>query len=216
MRKIRMQKMTDKIEAILDKTLGVILAGGQSRRMEGKDKGLIKLGSATLIERAVKRLKLQIPDFIISTNSNSIAYKKLNTPITKDAIAGFAGPLAGVLTAMRWAQLNRPKSKQIITIAVDTPFFPKDYAMKMLETHDEATQITIANSKDRNHPVFAIWDISLADKLEVFLVDEGNKKVMMFAERYSNAIQTFDDKSGIDPFFNINTYDDLKEAQKHL
>lgn len=195
--------------------LGVILAGGQSRRMNGQDKSLIELGGETLIKRAIKRLKSQTPKIIISTNSNSQSYLEFNLPITKDEITNYAGPLAGILTAMRWAQANKPNFKQIITIAVDTPFFPNDYTKTMLDKHHGKTQITIANSNGRNHPVFAIWDISLAEDLQKFLVDEGNRKVMVFAERYNFTTQKFDDKSGVDPFFNINTYEDLTEAQKH-
>lgn len=196
--------------------LGLILAGGQSTRMDGVEKSFIKLGDAPLIERTINRLKPQISEIIISANSAPEKFRKFNLPIIKDTIEGYAGPLAGVLSAMRWAKTNQPTIKSIITVAVDTPFFPTNYAKKMFPHHQVDVQITIAKSGGRNHPVFAIWDVNLADDLEKFLVDEGNRKVMMFARRYKYFIQNFDDKSGIDPFFNINTYENLTQAQAQL
>lgn len=196
--------------------LGLILAGGQSSRMEGIEKSFINLGEFSLIERTIKRLHAQTPDIVISANSDPEQFSQFNVPIIKDTIKDFAGPLAGVLSAMRWTQTNKTSVKSVITVAVDTPFFPKDYTNAMFAAHKEDVRITIAKSNGRNHPVFAIWDINLADDLEKFLVNEGNRKVMMFAQRYNYVLQNFNDKSGIDPFFNINTYDNLTQAQAHL
>ena len=196
--------------------LGVVLAGGQSTRMDGTDKSLMRFGATSLMERTIDRFKSQIPDIILSANRNPDKFKKHNVPIIKDDIKGYVGPLAGVLSGMKWAHTNKPTIKHIITVAVDTPFFPTDYAKTMLAKHKNNTQITIANSNGRNHPVFAMWDIDLMCDLESFLVDEGNRKVMLFAERYNFVIQNFEHKSGIDPFFNINTYENLTEAQTHL
>lgn len=207
--------MSDKKE-IPPTLLGVILAGGQSTRMNGTEKSFLKFGATSLIKRTIDRFNSQVPKIILSANSNPDKFRKYNVPIIKDDIKGYAGPLAGVLSAMHWAQSNKPTINHIITVAVDTPFFPNNYAKIMQAKHQNKTQITIANSNNRNHPVFAIWDINLADDLERFLVNEGNRKVMMFAERYNFTIQQFDYKSSIDPFFNINTYENLTEAQKHL
>lgn len=208
--------------------LGLILAGGKSSRMtnctsihETKpikiiDKSFIKLGEISLIQRTINKLQPQIRELVISANSAPDKFSSFNLPVIKDTIEGNAGPLAGVLSAMRWAQANKPLFKTIISVAVDTPFFPTNYVDRMLANHQNNLQITIANSNGRNHPVFAMWNIDLADDLEKFLIDEGNRKVMMFAQRYKYEIQEFHDKTGIDPFFNINTYVNLTQAQSQL
>jgi len=190
--------------------LGVVLAGGQSRRMGGQEKSLMQIGEMTAIERVVSRLGKQVDDIIINANGDAARFEFLNLTVTADTVEGFAGPLAGVLASMRWAEANS-KHTHIITAAADTPFFPSDYVSKM-QTED--AELVLASSNGRRHPVFGLWPISLADNLETFLVDEENRKVMLFVERYKNALVEFpnmDDNQ--DPFFNINTPDDMTLAE---
>lgn len=200
--------------------VGVVLAGGQSRRMNGQEKSFIKLGQKTLLEHVMHKLQAQLPTLIISANGNPNRFSKFKLPVVEDIVEGHAGPLAGILSAMRWTQLNMPNTTKIITIATDTPFFPNTYASEILKEHTKKhsseTQITFAHSNNRHHPVFGVWDIDLAHDLESFLVNEGNRKVMLFAKRYALREQNFDNELGIDPFFNINTVEDLKDAEKHL
>jgi len=191
--------------------LGVILAGGLSRRMGGEEKSLMTLHGSTTIERVKSRLSSQIDDIVINANGDAERFSHLNLPVVADTVEGFVGPLAGVLAGMRWAAENS-KHTHIITAAADTPFFPEDYAMRMKEAE---TQIVLASSNGRRHPVFGLWPISLADALEHFLVVEENRKVMLFVERYSNSIVEFPNaENGDDQFFNVNTPDDMQVAEK--
>lgn len=200
----------------LTQTIGVVLAGGQSRRMNGVEKSFIKLNQKTLLEHVVTKLQTQLPTVTISANGNPDRFSKFKLPIITDTVEGYAGPLAGVLAAMHWAQLNMPTVTKIVTAAADTPFFPNTYIDKIQQEHTGETQITFAQSNNRHHPVFGVWNVDLANDLEKFLVDEGNRKVMLFAKRYTLSGHNFDNELGIDPFFNINTVEDLEDAETHL
>jgi len=195
--------------------LGVVLAGGLSRRMQGPEKSMLGLGGMTLIERVATRLSEQVPQIIINANGDSSRFSHLPYPVQADTIKGFAGPLAGVLAAMQWAR-DHSQFTHVITAAADTPFFPKDYATRMLNAiTDQKTQIALASSNHRHHPVFGIWPVSLLDALEHFLVEEENRKVMLFVERYPYSQVEFENlENDIDPFFNVNTPDDMKQAEK--
>lgn len=195
--------------------LGVILAGGLSRRMEGREKSLLELNNKTLISHVADRLKQQTENVILNANGDAERFSQLGLKVQKDTIDGFAGPLAGVLAGMRWAQKNT-QATHIITAAADTPFFPNSYVEQMLiKAVQENAQIALAASNCRRHPVFGLWPIKLVDELEIFLVDENNRKVMLFVERYTNCQVEFENlENDVDPFFNVNTPDDMKKAQE--
>jgi len=199
----------------MDILLGAVLAGGLSRRMGGPEKSLLRLGGITLVEKVATRLSGQVSQIIINANGDSSRFSQLPYPVQADTVEGFAGPLAGVLAAMQWAR-NHSQATHIITAAADTPFFPQDYAARMLNAiQDQKAQIGLASSNARRHPVFGIWPVNLVDDLKHFLVDEENRKVMLFVERYPNCQVEFDNlENDIDPFFNVNTPDDMKQAEK--
>ncbi|MEM7069207.1 MAG: molybdenum cofactor guanylyltransferase MobA [Pseudomonadota bacterium] len=195
--------------------LGVVLAGGLSRRMEGPEKSLLELGGIKLITHVTNRLNKQVNSVVINANGDPKRFDFLKLPIVPDTVEGFAGPLAGVLAGMRWAADNTDAS-HVITAAADTPFFPHDYVSNMFsQARSTNSLIALAASNDRRHPVFGLWPVSLADALEAFLVEEKNRKVMLFVERYTNCLVEFpgDDP---DPFFNINTPDDKQKAEQIL
>lgn len=195
--------------------LGVILAGGLSRRMEGPEKSLLKLDGETLVSRVANRLEKQTGKVILNANGDPARFSTLGLEIQADTVEGFAGPLAGVLAGMRWAK-ESSNATHIITAAADTPFFPKSYSEDMLSKAKETnSHIALAGSNGRKHPVFGLWPISLTNALEDFLVKENNRKVMLFVERYSNIIVEFKNHNqGHDPFFNVNTPDDMKQAEE--
>ena len=193
--------------------LGVILAGGLSRRMEGTEKSLLNINEIPLIARVTDRMKQQVPEMIINANGDEERFSFLDLPVVRDTVEGFAGPLAGVLSGMRWASENTTAT-HIITAASDTPFFPMDYVGNMVrETVSNDVRIALASSNDRRHPVFGLWTIDLADELEDFLVKQEGRKVMMFVERHPNCLVEFEG-SDPDPFFNVNTPDDMQLAEK--
>ena len=108
----------------IKKIAGVILSGGKSRRMKGGDKAFIKLGNKTLIETSIERLDKQVDALAVNTNSRDKQYHSYGLPILNDIKSGYLGPLAGVLTAMKWAE--EIGYDNVITVAVDTPFFPSN------------------------------------------------------------------------------------------
>lgn len=195
--------------------LGVILAGGLSRRMEGPEKSLLELNNKPLIEWVADKLSSQTNQLILNANGEPERFAHLDLIIQPDTVEGYAGPLAGILAAMRWAELNTSLT-HIITAAADTPFFPQDYVKSMLkQAKEKEASIALASSNDRKHPVFGLWPVKLADALEEFIVDENNRKVMMFVERYPNCLVNFHETiEGVDPFFNVNTPDDMEVARK--
>lgn len=197
--------------------LGVILAGGLSRRMEGPEKSLLKLGDDTLVSHVANQLKQQTSEIILNANGDASRFSQLRLEIQPDTVEGFVGPLAGVLAGMRWAGKNSDAT-HLITAAADTPFFPQNYVTEMLsQQQDQNAEIALASSNGRRHPTFGLWPVKLADALEQFLVDEGNRKVMLFVERYKNCKVDFDIlKNDLDPFFNVNTPDDMKTAEHHM
>ncbi|MEM8651936.1 MAG: molybdenum cofactor guanylyltransferase MobA [Pseudomonadota bacterium] len=198
----------------MNSPLGVILAGGLSRRMDGPEKSLIQLGDMPLIGHVASNLGSQTESIIINANGDPERFFSLSLPVQPDVVDGFVGPLAGVLSGMRWAKENTDAT-HIITAAADTPFFPRDYVSRMIKNAETSNaQIVLASSEGRRHPVFGFWPVDLADPLEHFLVDEENRKVMLFVERYANNTEEFQSGSP-DPFFNVNTPDDLAAAQTY-
>ncbi len=190
---------------------GVILAGGQSRRMNGEEKSLLKVGEKPTISWVTESLASQVETLAINANGDPSRFKFLMLPVLPDVVEGFVGPLAGTLTAMRWAT-TLDGITHIMTAASDTPFIPSNLVEKLAATLTNENDIAMASSNGRIHPVFGLWPISLANELEHFLVKEDQRKIIVFAKRYNMNEVVFDTK-GKDPFFNINTPQDLKAAQ---
>jgi len=192
------------------KLAGIILAGGQSRRMGGTEKSLLKLGGMSPLEWVIRRLEPQVETLAINANGNPDRFDFSGLPVIADGVPGFVGPLAGVLAGMRWA--TERGMTYILTAAADTPFLPGNIAIQLVEVLSLDTSIAMASSDGRIHPVCGIWPVSLANDLEHFLVDEDKRKILEFANRYDLHEIRFDTHSG-DPFFNINTPDDLEKAR---
>ena len=182
-------------------TLGVVLAGGASRRMGERNKVLEPFGDTTLLRRAVARLAPQV-DRVIVNGPRALA-DHCDVEVVEDAVPGRAGPLAGTLAAMEVA-----RETHIVTAAVDTPFFPLDLAASLAEA-----EVAIARSDGRLHPVFARWPVQAAAALGQFL-ESGDRKIMLFAERLGYCAVDFP----ADPtlFFNVNTPEELAEARAML
>lgn len=193
------------------KAAGVILAGGLSRRMEGQEKTLLEIGGKPIIAKVAARLADQTPILAINANGDPARFAGLGLPVIADNIAGHPGPLAGILAGMCWALDQHPEISHVLSVAGDTPFFPKNLLEILSPGNGDPSAIVLAASNGRRHPVFGLWPVSLASDLETFLVDEAGRKVMMFVERYPHRIEEFA-SGAIDPFFNINTPEDLSHA----
>ncbi len=191
--------------------LGVILAGGKSKRF-GQEKSQVKLGDKTLLEHSLSKLKSKFDKILIVTNSNTIKdYKTI-----KDCIEGQLGPLVGVLSAMKWIKKNKFSYNWIATFPCDTPFFN----ISIIEEFFKASKLNdnllyFVKSKEKRHNIFGLWSLKLIEILEKDIIENNYRKV----EKWANKIGvktinvSYDD---IDPFFNINTKEDLIEAEKIL
>jgi molybdopterin-guanine dinucleotide biosynthesis protein A len=208
--------MSDSSEPVI----GVLLAGGQSRRMGGGDKCLMELAGRPLLSHVVERLEPQTSTLVLNANGDLERFSKFNLPTIADPVEGFAGPLAGVLAGYTWARDNAPDVRWIVTAATDTPFFPEDLVVKLLEeTQGRYPTIALAKSGERMHPVFGLWPTDLADDLHEAL-ENGTRKVLDWTDRHTTVTATFPEAqiggATIDPFFNANKPDDLAHAESVL
>ena len=196
----------------------VILSGGESRRMGRNDKAFLSIEDKTLLEITLERLHRQTQQIAINTNSNDPKYLAYNLPVLNDAISGFLGPLAGIFTAMKWA--NQMGYKSVATIAVDTPLFPENLLKKLhckmeMSNSDIVFAGTSTDYKKKKllHPVFGLWKTSLYNDLGKEL-ESGVRKVTNWSERHKASNVFFQDKH-LDPFFNVNSPEDIVILREH-
>ena len=206
-------------EKALSAVFGVVLAGGQARRMGGGDKPLKLIAGRSMLERVIARLAGQVNGIVLNANGDPSRFSATGLPVVADPIEGFAGPLAGVLAGMRWAQANAPDARFILTVAGDTPFFPLDLTARFLAaTGGDAQTIALAETGGKAHPVFGLWPVALADDLQDFLTLGETRKVLAWVDRHGRADVPFDaisvDGTTADPFFNVNTPEDMSKAEE--
>jgi molybdopterin-guanine dinucleotide biosynthesis protein A len=187
---------------------GVILAGGQARRMGGGDKCLLPLAPGRVVlEEIIARLARQVGCLALNANGDAGQFDRFGLAVVADGAAD-AGPLAGVLAAMVWARAQG--CDRVVTVAGDTPFFPHDLVARLTAGRGGAPVAVAAT--DRAHPVFALWDVALAPDLRAALA-AGTRRVMEFAAAQGAVEVVFPVLGGADPFFNINTPEDLARAR---
>ncbi len=189
--------------------LGVILAGGQATRMGGGDKGLLPLGDGTILDLVIARLNPQVAGLALNANGDPTRFERLGLPVLADGIAGFAGPLAGVLAGLDWAATQG--ATHIVTAAADTPFFPCDLVPR-LQLAAGDIGLALAATPGGRHPTFGLWPVALRDDLRVALTD-GLRKVVLWTDRHHAATAEFPDDAA---FFNVNTPADLAQAKAML
>ena len=190
--------------------LGVILAGGQATRMGGGDKGLLPLGAGSILSHVIGRLEPQVASMCLNANGDGARFQGFGLPVVADSVAEFPGPLAGVLAGMDWAAERG--ASHIVTAAADTPFFPGDLVpMLQLAAEEQGRPIALARTADGRHPTFGLWPVELREDLRDELL-AGTRKVLAWTDKHGTAFADF--PSGeIDPFFNVNTPEDLAKAQ---
>lgn len=196
--------------------VGVVLAGGLSRRMGGADKALIPLGGKPMLAHVLERIAPQVGSVAINANGDTDRFAQFGVPVIEDAIKGYKGPLAGILTAMRWARQTH-EAVHVVTAAADTPFLPTDLVSRFRQSATGPETIAMACSGSGRHPVFALWPTDLAEDLESWLKETDTLKVTMWTRRHECLDCSFAEYGdGSDPFFNVNTPDDLAEAETIL
>ena len=193
--------------------LGVVLAGGKSQRF-GEDKCQVKLGDKLLIDYILSEIVDEFKEVLLISN-NKIEYNHSNKiSLVEDTKKGL-GPLGGILTAMKWIRQNNKSYKWISTFPSDTPFFKKQILNNFIEEiKSYEGKLFFINSNNTRHNIFGLWSIDLLERLEKDL-ENGERKVEMWANKIGvkSINMKFENK---DPFFNINTKEDLIKAEKYL
>ncbi|WP_109466869.1 molybdenum cofactor guanylyltransferase MobA [Albibacillus kandeliae] len=205
--------------------LGVILAGGLATRMGGGDKGLLEIGGEPLLQRIIDRIEPQVAGVALNANGDAARFASYGLPVLPDTIPGFPGPLAGVLAGLDWAAAQGADS--IVTVAADTPFFPCDLVPRLLlAAEDRPHLLALActprdgeealksggGRKINRHPTFGLWPVALRDDLRAALTD-GLRKVVLWTDRHGAGEALFP-ADPFDPFFNVNTPEDLARARE--
>ena len=195
-------------------TLGVLLAGGLARRMGGGDKPMKTIGGRTILERVIARLAPQCDGLILNANGDPARFASFGLPVVADTVEGFAGPLAGVLTALDWAAAHRPDVDWVLSAATDCPFLPRDLVTRLQRARiAQDAQLAVAASGGQVHPVIGLWNVALRDELRHALVVEEMRKIDRWTARYRLATVMWPTES-LDPFFNANTVEDLADAER--
>lgn len=190
----------------------VILAGGRSTRMGGRNKALQMLAGRPMLAHVIARLQGQCTPLALNANSDPEQFASFGLPILADSIAGFHGPLAGVLAGMEWAAGLGAQS--VLTVSVDTPFLPLDLLHRLREAAG-SRGVALAASPDgtgrvRDHPTCALWPVDLRDDLRQ-AIESGLLRPRQYAAAHDPGRAVFDSRP-VDPFLNINTPEELSAA----
>ena len=195
----------------MGKIVGVLLAGGRARRMGGGDKCLRSLARRPLLERIVERVRPQVSTLILNAGGDVERFAAYGLPVVADTIPDFAGPLAGVLTGLEWAADNG--APWVASFATDAPFLPEDLVARLAGAVEAAgVDMACAASGGRAHPVFGIWPVGLKGELRRAMELEDMRKIDRWTARY-NLVQVDFPCLPVDPFFNVNSPEDLARAE---
>ena len=194
-----------------NKILGVVLAGGKSQRF-GQDKSQVKLNGKILIDYILSEIIDEFKETLIVTNQSISFMSSKKITVIEDFKKGL-GPLGGVLSAMKWIKDNNKEYSWISTFPADTPFFTKK-ELKSFYNYIKIENNKLFFIKDKNtrHNIFGLWSLDLMDQLETDLYN-GERKVEIWANSIGVSTVNIEYKN-INPFFNINTIDDLEKAKK--
>jgi molybdopterin-guanine dinucleotide biosynthesis protein A len=192
---------------------GVILAGGLSRRMGGVDKPLAVLNGTPMIGHVIARLRPQVSALAINANGDPARFAEFGLPVLPDPIAGFIGPLAGLLAALQWAKQS--DTPHVVTAPADTPFLPENLVKRLYDFIDTA-EIAVARFRGEAHPTIALWSVSLADDLSHWLRDGTDRAVHVWIGTRRAVAVDFTDDENRDPFFNVNAPADLEQAEARV
>ena len=194
-----------------EKIFFAILAGGRSKRFGGGYKTFTKINGSTILNQIIKTLNNFSDEIIINAN-NLDEFKNFDQTIVEDKFKGYLGPLAGIHASILWIINNHSEKEWLFTVPSDTPFLPNNLLDKFLSNYSAGTEILIARSNNRHHPVIAMWHISLLKSLEKELKLK-NSKIMLWVKKHKYKFVEFSSDQEKN-FFNINTQEDLSDAKK--
>lgn len=192
---------------------GLILAGGLSRRMGGGDKGLLRLGGETILARIARRLGPQVSPLLLNANGPAERFG-LDLPVVPDTLAGAPGPLAGLLAGLDHLAGAAPDTRFLLTVPGDCPFLPLDLAARLVAAARMAGA-AYAVSGGREHPVIGVWQVAARGELRQLLVQQDERRMMRWVQHIGALPVEWPDRP-LDPFFNLNTPEDLAEAERLL
>ncbi|HKY93845.1 MAG TPA: molybdenum cofactor guanylyltransferase MobA [Kiloniellales bacterium] len=195
--------------------VGLVLAGGRASRMGGTDKCLLTLAGRPILAHLVERLRPQVRRIVLNANGDLARFSAFGLPVVGDAVAGYAGPLAGVLAGLEWAAAKAPDCPWVLSAPGDGPFLPRDLVTRLQGEAQAGAEIVSVSSAGNRNPVIALWPVSLAPALRRALVEEKLSKVDAFEQRYRLALVDWPDRP-VDPFFNANSPEELAEAERLL
>jgi len=192
--------------------LGIILAGGQATRMGGGDKGLRAVAGRPLLAHVIDRLAPQVAGIALNANGDPARFAEYGLPVVADSLPDWPGPLAGVLAGMDWAATQGADA--IVSVAADTPFFPRDLVAQ-LHAAAGPSRLALAATREGGklwrHPTFGLWPVALRDDLRAAL-QGGLRKVVLWTDAHGAGLAEFG-TDPFDPFFNINTPEDIAMAE---
>lgn len=193
----------------------VILAGGLSRRM-GQSKATTLLAGRPMLDHIVDRLTPQARPLAINCNGAPL---RTDLPCIADSMPDHPGPLAGIAAAMQFAR-NDGQANHVLTVPVDAPFIPANLCARLLSACPAQNTVALARSGGRTHPVIGLWPVNLEAEIHTWLTDPNNRKLMLFLKRVPVVGVDFADIETpigpLDPFFNVNTPEDLVQAEHYL
>lgn len=195
-------------------TVGAILAGGLATRMGGGDKALRTVAGRPVLDRLIARLSPQVTHLIINANEDPARFASHGLPVVADSLPDRPGPLAGVLAALEWAAEAAPPVAWVVTVPGDAPFLPADLVARLHEARlRESAAMACAGSGGWTHPVVGLWPVAIAADLRDAVANAGMRKIDAFTARYGCATAVWPIKP-VDPFFNVNTPEELAEADR--
>jgi len=195
-------------------THGLVLAGGLARRMGGGDKALIRIGDETILARTLARLTPQVEGIVLNANGDPARFASFGLPVVADSVPDFAGPLAGILAGLDWVAANRPSTEWVVSAPGDCPFLPRDLVAKLHAARiAEGKPLACAHSGDWRHPVVGLWQVALREDLRHAITVEDLRKIEVWTGPHGVALADWPVEP-VDPFFNVNTPEDVEKATK--
>lgn len=195
-----------------DGVLGLVLAGGRASRMGGGDKCLLPLAGRPLLAHILERLVPQVARVVLNANGDAGRFAAFGLPVVADTVVGLPGPLAGILAGLEWAAAAAPELRWVASVPGDGPFLPPDLVSRLRAAADAAGGAAIAASRGRVNPVVGLWPVAGAAALRRALLEEGLRRVEDWARR-QGAVTVEWPPGPPDPLFNVNSPEDLAEAE---
>ncbi|MCG3169292.1 MAG: Molybdenum cofactor guanylyltransferase [Pseudomonadales bacterium] len=204
--------------AVMDedgRVAGIVLAGGRGSRMGEGGKSLRRLGDRTLLERVWQRAAAQVGLLLLSYNDDPHGLPVPAAAVLADPLPDYPGPLAGILAGLEFLREHHPGRCWLASFACDSPWFPADLVPRLLAAAERSgAEVAVAASDGHLQPVFALWSVTLAPRLRAVLLERRQRGVGAFLRESAHVC--VDWSSDADPFFNINTPDELALAERRL